>query len=104
MITKKISKPKMKTVPKFKSLEEEAFFWDNHDFTDFFDFSKGKWGRLEFSENVEFVYGSGSRKDESVTIRFQSGLMKRLKEYSASKGLSVSSLIRMWSIEKLQTV
>lgn len=30
----------LKRVPEFKSIQEEAEFWDTHDFTDFTDFSE----------------------------------------------------------------
>lgn len=100
MNSKKGRNNKLKPIPKFKSDLEEAKFWDTHDLTEYFDFSKGYWGRLEFADNVEIVRAGNTKKSESVTIRFQSDLMKKLKEYAGSLGLSVSSLIRMWSIEK----
>jgi len=30
-----MTKNKIKTIPNFKSIKQEAEFWDNHDFTDF---------------------------------------------------------------------
>lgn len=104
MSSKKTNKRKLKPIPKFKSDLEEANFWDTHSLVDYFDFSKGKWGRLNFADNVETVWPEKIKKDESATIRFQHDVMNRLKEYAASAGLSVSSLIRMWTIEKLQTI
>lgn len=94
MNLKKLKKKELKPVPKFKNDLEEAIFWDTHSLADYFDFSKPL--------NMRFVL-EDTKKDESVTIRFQGDLMKKLKEYAASLGLSVSSLIRMWSIEKLTT-
>jgi hypothetical protein len=33
-------KPKLKTVPKFRSEAEERAFWESHDTADYFDLSK----------------------------------------------------------------
>ena len=83
---------KLKTVPNFKSLKEEAIFWDNHSLADYYDFSKLKRTRFEFV---------GDDKEESLTFRLQKGFKKKLDELADNLGLSVSALIRMWTIEKL---
>ncbi len=83
---------KLRPVPNFKSLKEEALFWDSHDLTDYFDFSKGKIVRFELI---------GEEKEESLTFRLQKNLKSKLEEIANGLGLSVSSLLRMWTIERL---
>lgn len=39
-------KKQLKPIPKFKNEEEEANFWDTHDTTDYFDWSKALKGPL----------------------------------------------------------
>lgn len=89
-------KNNLKPVPEFKSLTEEAEFWDSHDLTEYFDFSKAKWGK--------FVLEKPKTKDNSLTIRLQSDLKEKLDSLAQKLGLSASSLIRMWTIEKLSSV
>lgn len=86
---------KLKKLPNFKSIKEEAIFWDTHSLTDYYDFSKAKWGR--------FVLEKSKKKDNSLTIRLQSDLKEKLDNLAQKLGLSASSLIRMWTIEKLSS-
>jgi hypothetical protein len=41
-MTKKDNEKKLKKIPNFKSIEEEADFWDTHDTTDYIDWEKAK--------------------------------------------------------------
>ncbi len=86
---------KLKTVPKFKSALEEAVFWDTVDTSEYFDFSKPSKTRFEFV---------GNEKEETLTLRLQKKLKSRLTEIADGLGISVSSLVRMWTIEKLSSV
>lgn len=86
---------KLKPVPKFRTSIEEALFWDNHDLTDYFDFSKPSKIRFELGEK---------EKEETLTLRLQTKLKERLEKMADSLGISTSSLLRMWAIEKLSPV
>lgn len=85
-------KKKISEIPKFKSLKEEAEFWDNHEFTEFE-------GELE---DVRVVFDLKKPKEETLILRLQKGVKERLEKIAASKGLNVSTLARTWLIEKLQ--
>lgn len=85
---------KLKPIPKFKSLDEEATFWDTHDLTKYFDFSKMKRGGFVLED---------TKKEKSLTIRLQPELIGKIKKMANNIGLSTSSLARMWFIEKLTT-
>ncbi len=88
-------KNKLRPIPKFKSLGEEANFWDSHDLTEYFDFSKSKWGRFVLEK---------SKKEGSLTIRLQINLINKIKAFAASNNLTTSSLARTWLTERLATV
>lgn len=79
-------------IPAFKSYEEEANFWDTHSFTDFED----EW------EDVDIVFELDKPREESLVLRVQKSLKNRLKKIARSKGLNVSTLARMWLMEKAQ--
>lgn len=78
-------------IPNFKSLEEEANFWDTHDATDFL-------GDMKLVD-VKFV--PRQKKEETITIRVEPKVKKSLETLSINYGVNVSTLSRMWIMEKL---
>ncbi len=90
---KKKNTSKKSKIPEFKSLEEEAKFWDTHSFVDFED----------ETENVEIIWEVDKPRDETLVLRVQKNFKENLKHAARKKGLNVSTLARMWLMEKLQT-
>ena len=80
-------------IPEFKTLEKEANFWDTHDITDFED----------ETEDVDIVFELNKPRDETLIVRLQKDFKDQLEKVARSKGLNVSTLARMWLIEKLQS-
>lgn len=74
------------------SYEEEAKWWDTHDLGDF-------WDELE---DVEIVYDPKRTRDETLVVRLQKELKDRLEKVAKSRGLNISTLARMWLLEKLR--
>lgn len=91
-----INMKKLKKLPNFKSLHEEAVFWDTHSLANYYDFTKFKRGG--------FILDERAKKDMSFTIRLLPDMGGRLKKAANGLGLSASSLARMWLTEKLRTV
>lgn len=86
----------------FKTYEEEANFWDTHNITELWDpktVRRTKSGGLIADVDPERV-----KKAASMTIRLQNGIQRKLESVASRMGLSVSSLARMWLMEKLQTI
>ena len=86
-----MKKNKRNRIPKFKTIAEEARFWDTHDFTEF-------WDELE---DVDIVFELNKPRTESLVLRVQKDIKERLQKVARSKGLNVSTLARMWLMEKL---
>jgi len=81
---------KKSRIPEFKSIQEEAEFWDTHDFTDY---------EREFKPvKVHFV----KKFSEPVTIRFDRGALQTLRQEASKKGIGATTLIRMWVYEQLE--
>ena len=80
-----------KKIPKFKSVKEEAKFWDTHDITDYLSELK--------EEKVVFLKEG---KKENISLRVQSAFKKQLERIAQSYGLDLSSLIRLWVIDNLK--
>ncbi len=79
-------------IPKFKSLEEEAKFWDMHSVTDFED----------ETEDVEIVLDLAKPRTDTLVLRIQKKLKDQLSKVAKKKGLNASTLARIWIAEKLQ--
>lgn len=91
MKVKLVKKGTMKPAKPFKSLEEEANFWDKHDAIDV----------LGKDVNVSFHQAN---KTDTITIRFQPEHVQVLKEQAFQMGIGPTTLARMWIMEKLQKV
>lgn len=75
------------------SYEEEANFWDTHSITDFED----------ELEDVDIVFELHKPKEETIVVRLQKGLKKKIERIARKKGVNVSALTRMWLMEKLHS-
>lgn len=88
-MTKKIKSK----IPKFKNYEEEANFWDTHSFAEFED----------ELEDVDIVFELDKPKEESLVLRVQKDLKNKLAKIAKKKGVTVSTLSRIWLTEKLRS-
>lgn len=76
----------LKSIPEFKSPEEEAEFWDTHDSTEYIDWSKAQ--KTVFP-NLKFT-------TESISIRLPAPLLARIKELANEKDVPYQSLMKMY--------
>ena len=86
-------KKRKSRIPKFNNYEEEAKFWDTHSFADYCD---------EFEE-VDLVVDLHKPKDETLVLRLQKEAKDKLNRVAKKKGVTASSLARMWLTEKLRS-
>lgn len=81
-----------KPIKPFKTLEEEAEFWDTHDTSALFMNPKTPLSALPLLE---------AEKEEVMTVRLQRSVKRRLERIARTMGINASTLSRMWLIEKL---
>lgn len=79
---------KGKKIPKFKSYDEEANFWDIHSPLDY-----GTWKevKLEVTRPLEHILG----------VRLDAKTIDQICLLSNDMGIGPSTLVRMWIVEKL---
>ncbi len=77
-------------IPSFANIEEEAEFWDTHDFTDFLDESEPV--QIEVSPELA----------ERLTLRLEQRDRQQLIALAREKGIGPSTLARMWIRERLR--
>lgn len=78
-------------IPKFKNIAQEADFWDKNDITDFLP--KMKEVKVKFSPKI--------LKEENIVIRVQPKMKKRLELLAENNGVTLSTMLRMWFVERL---
>lgn len=81
-------------IPTFKSIREEAEFWDNNDAGDFMDELK----------IVDGVYSPSGEVKTTMTIRLDIGLKEKIDQIAKAYDISASSLVRMWMVDRLRTL
>lgn len=90
---KKFMRLKKKSkIPKFKTYDEEANFWDTHEITEFED----------ETEDVEIIFELNKPRDETIILRVQKDIKDKMDRLARVRGLNLSTLARMWLMEKLQ--
>lgn len=82
-------------IPPFKTLDEEADFWDTHDTSALFKNPKTPLSKLPLIE---------PEKEDVLSLRVQRSVKERLQNAARSKGINPTTLARMWIIERLNTM
>ena len=77
-------------IPEFATRQEEAEFWDNHDFADF-------WDELE-----PIQIETGDDLARRVSLRLDANSLGEVCVLAQEKGVSPGSLIRTWVKERLE--
>jgi len=94
MTSKEHGRPKVpkSRIPTFKTIEEEAAFWDTHSSEDFAD-------ELTPVEDVKFVK---ARSRKALTVRVDEETFEELTREASEKGIGPSTLARMVILEHLR--
>lgn len=87
-------KKKTQTVPEFKSIKEEANFWDTHSSEDFPDYWEPA-PEVKFSKNLKSIY------PKVVPIRLDENTIDAVKKVAKQKGIGVSTTAKMLIRERL---
>ncbi len=94
MTNKEQERPKVtkSRIPTFKTIEEEAAFWDTHSSEEFAN-------ELTPVEDVKFV---SARPKKALTVRFDEDSFEELSREAREKGIGPSTLARMLILEHLR--
>ena len=94
MTGKEQGRPKVtrSRIPTFKTIEEEAAFWDTHSSEEFAD-------ELTPVETVKFVKAHSKK---ALTVRFDEDMFEELTQEAREKGIGPSTLARMIILEHLR--
>ena len=87
----KVKKGTIKPIKPFKTLEEEANFWDTHSVLD------------EINDGT-LVGFHQAKKSDTITLRIDKNSLQKLREDAFQKGIGPTTLARMWIMEKLKSL
>ncbi len=84
---------KLKPTPRFASETEERIFWEQHDSTDYVDWSRAEHVRMP---NLK-------PSSTSISLRLPVSLLERIKIAANKRDMPYQSLIKAWLAEKVDT-
>lgn len=85
-------KKKFKTIPDFKTEDEEREFWATHDSTDYVDWSKAE--RVSFP-NLKL-------STETISLRLPWDLLDNIKKIANSMDVPYQSLMKVFLAERVK--
>lgn len=88
-------KTPLKTIPHFENEDEEREFWQTHDSTDYFDYSKSRRVTIKFDPSVE-------EPVKLISIRLPREMLNQLRALASKRDVPYQSLIKMILAEKLE--
>ncbi len=77
----------IKKLPKFKNEDEERKFWDTHDSTEYFDFSKAMTGPL---------FPNLKPSSQSISLRIPANIVARVKVRANELDVPYQSLMKQY--------
>lgn len=83
---------KLKPIPKFKNIKDEAKFWNSHDSTQYIDWSKAQ----------KAVFPNLKPSTESISIRLPSSLLANIKTIANKKDVPYQSLMKIFLSERIK--
>ena len=83
---------KLKSIPRFKSEDQERDFWTTHDSTEYFD----------LSQPIELDLSELKPSTKSVTIRLPESLLGALKNIAHKKDVPYQSLMKIFLSERVK--
>ena len=84
-------KKKFKTVPEFASEEEERAFWQQHDSSDYLDWTQAQ----------QVVMPNLKPTTKTISLRLPQHLLDSIKSAAHARDVPYQSLIKVWLQEKL---
>lgn len=87
-----MSKKKYKSIPEFKSEDEEREFWATHDSADYIDWDKAE----------EAIFPNLKPTTKKISIRLPEYLLWRIKEMANAKDIPYQSLMKIFLAERVE--
>ena len=83
----------MKTVPKFKSEDDEREFWSDHDSTDYVDWSHARRG----------IFPNLKPSTKTISLRLPESMLEALKLLANKNDMPYQSLVKVFLAERIES-
>ena len=77
---------KLKKIPKFKNEDEERDFWDSHDSTDYFDWSKAR----------HVIFPNLKLTKRPISLRITDSLLAKVKMLANKRDMPYQTLMKQY--------
>ena len=84
-------KKQIKAIPEFANEQEERLFWEEHDSSEFVDWSKAR----------QVILPNLKPTTKTISLRLPQHLLDSIKAAAHSRDVPYQSLIKVWLQEKL---
>lgn len=88
-----MTKPALKTVPKFRNEDEERAFWDSADSTDYVDWSKAR----------RVVFPNLKPSTTTISLRLPETLLFDLRALANAQDVPYQSLLKVYLADRVAT-
>ncbi len=85
-----------KQIPSFRSEEEAALFWENHEVLDYVDPDEFKVVKPGAKSRYSFTSPQEKPKKQLISMRIDSSIVKKAKAYAAKKRVGYQTILRLW--------
>lgn len=86
-------------IPRFKTIEEEAEFWDTHSIAKVWN--QLEEAKIEVSDSLKQKMLQRRKAKKLISLRLEQDQIQSLKNVASKKGIGYLTMIRMWVNEKL---
>lgn len=85
-----------KKIPKFRSKEEAALFWENHEILDYLDPDEFKVVRPGKSHRYAFTPLRVKDRKQLISIRIDTRLLEKAKSWATRQQTAYQAVLRKW--------
>ena len=85
-----------KRIPKFKSKEEAALFWENHEILDYVEPDEFRVIHPRKRRNYSFRNPQMKSEKQLISLRIESRLLKQAKTLAVRRQVGYQSILRKW--------
>ena len=85
-----------KKIPSFRSKEEAALFWENHEILDYVDPDEFKTVKPDEGGRYSFKNPRKKKARQLVSLRIDEQLLKKAKRVAERKQAGYQSILRHW--------
>ncbi len=94
--------PRPSRIPELANREEEAEFWDTHDFTEFWDETRPVEVTISQALRDRVEARAREEAENGLVVPLARDVREELSRHADERGIGPSALVRLWVEERLR--